>query len=473
MTLPRDDDAPSGSGASPTTADGEARPTALRTENLAIVFTDIVGYTARTSRQTREENARLLAEHDRLLLPIVRAFGGRRIKSIGDALLLTFRSPTDSVLCGMAMQDRLAKHAGEQPESERLVIRVAINLGEVRVERGDVFGEPVNVAARLEHETPAGEVWLTDAVQLSMNRAEVDLEEVGTRELRGVSQPVRIHRVRRAEGPLPYGGGALARAESAPALLDRVLSGGGMLEPALRSAAAAGGMLAALRTAGALRWLRRGLIAVAGIALVVGATAAVRASRPLGRAERALDRGDADAALAVLDAQDRTPEMLAARGRALMLARRPGEAIASWEDAAKVDPGALQTAPILGALSDELGGARGQAAGDLLGKLGAPGRRTLVDATRSDVYRKRWAAVEALRRLHDEDSVDLRELYLADLRVRDCNVVVRAAGKLADLGETRAIEPLREISQRKAVLGLTDACEAPAARAALKKLEKR
>src|SRR5262249_29844654 len=214
-TLPRDSDAPSGSGATPTTA--------LRTENLAIVFTDIVGYTARTSRQTREENARLLAEHDRLLLPIVRAFGGRRIKSIGDALLLTFRSPTDSVLCGIAMQDRLAKHGAELPEGERLGIRGAINLGEVRVERGGVFGEPVNVAARLEHETPPGEVWLTDAVQLSMNRAEVELEEVGTRELRGVSQPVRIHRVRRTDGPLPYGGQALARAESARALLDRVL----------------------------------------------------------------------------------------------------------------------------------------------------------------------------------------------------------------------------------------------------------
>src|SRR5262249_5044608 len=183
--------------------------------------------------------------------------------------------------------------------------------------RGDVFGEPVNVAARLEHETPPGEVWLTDAVQLSMNRAEVDLEEVGTRELRGVSQPARIHRVRRTEGPLPYGGSALARAESAPALLDRVLSGGGMLEPALRSAAAAGGMLASLRTPGVVRRLRSFLIAVSGIALVVGAMAAVRASRPLGRAERALERGDADAALAVLDAQDRTAEVLAARGRAL------------------------------------------------------------------------------------------------------------------------------------------------------------
>jgi hypothetical protein len=57
--------------------------------------------------------------------------------------------------------------------------------------------------------------------------------------------------------------------------------------------------------------------------------------------------------------------------------------------------------------------------------------------------------------------------------VRDCNVVVRAAGKLADLGDDRAVDPLREIAQRKGVLGLAEACEAPAARAALKRLEKR
>lgn len=63
--------------------------------------------------------------------------------------------------------------------------------------------------------------------------------------------------------------------------------------------------------------------------------------------------------------------------------------------------------------------------------------------------------------------------YLADLSVKDCNVVTRAAGKLADLGDTRAIEHLRELAQRKGLLGLVETCEAPAARAALKKLEKR
>src|SRR5215471_11857343 len=106
--------------ADPTAPDTGQRPVAVRTENLAVVFTDIVGYTARTGRQSREENARMLAEHDRLLLPLVRALGGRRVKSIGDALLLTFRSPTDSVLCGMALQDCLARHNASLTESERL-----------------------------------------------------------------------------------------------------------------------------------------------------------------------------------------------------------------------------------------------------------------------------------------------------------------------------------------------------------------
>src|SRR5215472_10046765 len=273
--------------AEPPAPETEQRSVAVRTENLAVVFTDIVGYTARTGRQSREENARMLAEHDRLLLPLVRAFGGRKVKSIGDALLLTFRSPTDSVLCGMALQDCLARHNASLPEAERLVIRVAISLGEVRLDRGDIFGEPVNVAARVEHETPAGEVWLTDAVQLSMNRAEVPLIEVGTRELKGITQPVRVWRVQRAESGLPFGGQALARAESSRSLLDRVLPPGGLA-----------GDLQRLQRLPALFWsnpARRRILAGAGLALIVALSlVGISALGPLSRAERALNRGDAD-----------------------------------------------------------------------------------------------------------------------------------------------------------------------------------
>jgi hypothetical protein len=251
--------------------------------------------------------------------------------------------------------------------------------------------------------------------------------------------------------------------------VDRLLNSGAVLEPALRSAAAARTLLATLRSP----LMMRVLVVLAVVLAVLGGGAAVRATRPIGRAERALTRGDSAAALSILEPLERTPEVLALRGRALAQDRRPGEALSAWDEAAKTDPTVLAAGPILTTLVDELGGSRAQAAGDLLAKLGGPGKRALVEATRSDAYRKRWAAVEALRRIHADDAVDLRDVYLADLRVRDCNVVVRAAGKLADLGDERAVELLREIAQRKAVLGLTEACEAPAARAALKRLEKR
>jgi hypothetical protein len=159
------------------------------------------------------------------------------------------------------------------------------------------------------------------------------------------------------------------------------------------------------------------------VAFLLAAGSRVPTSRPLGRAERALARGDHEAALALLKPLDRTAEVLVLRGRAQALAHRPGEALAAWEEAAKLDPGALESGPVLDLLADELGGSRTQSAGDLLARAGSPGRRVLLESTRSDTYKKRWAAVEALRRAHAEDAVDMRTVYLADLRVRDCDVV--------------------------------------------------
>jgi class 3 adenylate cyclase len=170
----------------------------LKTANLAIVFTDIQGFTERTSQQTLEQNQRLLQVHAALLTPLFRSFGGRIVKSIGDAFLVTFESPTQAVLCGVALQDRLWLHNRSALEAERLEVRVAINVGEVRVEAGDVFGEPVNIAARVEALTGAGEVYFTEAVYLSMNKAEVPSEEVGAFELKGIPGRIRVLRVPKA-----------------------------------------------------------------------------------------------------------------------------------------------------------------------------------------------------------------------------------------------------------------------------------
>ncbi len=79
---------------------------AMKTENLAIVFVDIAGFTPRTSAQTREENLRLLRRFDGAVRPLVRVYNGRVVRTIGDAFLVTFRSPTDALLCSTAIHDR-------------------------------------------------------------------------------------------------------------------------------------------------------------------------------------------------------------------------------------------------------------------------------------------------------------------------------------------------------------------------------
>lgn len=191
----------------------------MRTENLAIVFIDIAGYTPRTSAQTREENLRMLRRFDTVVRPLTRVFNGRVVKTIGDAFLLTFRSPTDAMHCSMAIHDRLVESDKEVDESKRFTIRAAVNAGDVRIENGDVFGEAVNIAARIEGKAGAGEIYFSEAVFLAMTKSEVPHEEVGVAELKGISGKIRLYRVPKAteagygdvSAGLPYGGLSLDR----------------------------------------------------------------------------------------------------------------------------------------------------------------------------------------------------------------------------------------------------------------------
>ena len=185
----------------------------MRTENLAIVFIDIAGYTARTSSQTREENLRLLKRFDDVVRPLVRCYRGSVVKTIGDAYLLTFRSPTDALLCSMAVQDRITETDAAIDPAERFSIRAAVNVGDVRLEGNDVFGEAVNIASRIESKAGPGEIFFSEAVFLSMTRSEVPSEEVGLAELKGISDKVRLYRVPRSAetAALPFGGRALDR----------------------------------------------------------------------------------------------------------------------------------------------------------------------------------------------------------------------------------------------------------------------
>ncbi len=183
----------------------------MKTASYAVMFTDIKGFTERTSRQTRAENERLLRLHDALVGPVITGFGGRRVKTIGDSYLVVFDSATRALACGAALQDRLALYNRRVDSRDHIEVRVAINAGEVRVEPDDVFGEAVNIAARIEEKAEAGEVSFSEAVYLLADRSWLDVDDLGPHTLRGIPEPVRLYRIRRnpADG-MPYGGGALA-----------------------------------------------------------------------------------------------------------------------------------------------------------------------------------------------------------------------------------------------------------------------
>jgi class 3 adenylate cyclase len=277
----------------------------LKTANLAIVFTDIKGFTERTSRQTHEENQRLLRTHHELLAPLFTAFGGRIVKSIGDAFLVTFESPTQAVLSGVAIQDRLWEYNRTAPESDQLHVRVAINVGEVRVESNDVFGEPVNIASRVEGIAEPGEVFFTEAVYLSMNKAEVPSQEVGAYELKGIPGKIRVFRVPkgpyRMEAPVvplpapagippsgpPFANLALARVSEAGGSAGAVLAAAGQRAAVLggQARSAGGQFLAGLqsRLPPALRGPRLA-IGLGGLAVVLGVAVVVFAGNPERRA---------------------------------------------------------------------------------------------------------------------------------------------------------------------------------------------
>lgn len=175
----------------------------MRSRNLTIVFAGLCGYADRVGTQTWEDSQRMLRRNEALVDPVFRKFGGRRIKQIAGTFLIAFESPTQAVLCAAALQDRVQRFDDKLPVEQRLQPRVGIHHGEVRLLRGDVFGEPVNIAARIEALCGPGEVLFGESVWLSMNRAEIRAEDVGERSLKGVPEPVRIFRLQGALRPLP------------------------------------------------------------------------------------------------------------------------------------------------------------------------------------------------------------------------------------------------------------------------------
>ena len=359
-----------------------------RAQNLVLLLSDMKGFTARTSRQTRDENARMLALHDALLLPVLRGFGGRKVKGLGDAMLAAFASPTDAVLCAMAMQDRLASWNARAVEDERIEVRIALSQGEVRRQKRELHGEAMQLLLAAEALADAGEVVLTDAVYLSMTKSEAATEVLSERPLPGGGR-IRMRRALRGLDPqTPYGGEALAR-------LGRLPDPGRTVR--LR--------VAADRAFGILR--RRPVWATAALLLVAaGVGERLPARDPLRRAAELVQQREPLAALAELDRVAATPlanqaRVQVVRGKAEHALGEQGLAFADFAAAVQQDPQSLDDEAVA-ALADELESetfpplwrsALVRLLGESVGRRCAPAVERLLASTRADT---RDAALEVL-----------------------------------------------------------------------------
>ncbi|MHB8663500.1 MAG: adenylate/guanylate cyclase domain-containing protein [Acidimicrobiales bacterium] len=155
-------------------------------ERLAVVFTDLEGFTSYTARQGDEAAGELLSAHHRAVGPIIRSRGGRTVKRLGDGLLLTFPGPEPAVLAGLELV---------VAEPGPLRLRVGLHVGEVLVQPEDVIGHVVNVAARVTELAKGGQVLLTsDARDEASDLSSVTFTRVRRRHLKGLDEPVGVCR---------------------------------------------------------------------------------------------------------------------------------------------------------------------------------------------------------------------------------------------------------------------------------------
>jgi len=154
------------------------------------MFTDMVGYTSLTQAD-EDSTMRLLEEHRNKLRPIFSRFGGREVKTIGDAFLVEFASSLEAVRCAVEIQNQMRADA-----SSRVKLRIGIHAGEVIHSGGDIYGDAVNIASRIEPLAAPGEIRVSRQIyELAQNKVNASFVRTGSVELKNIRQPMEIYKV--------------------------------------------------------------------------------------------------------------------------------------------------------------------------------------------------------------------------------------------------------------------------------------
>jgi adenylate cyclase len=162
----------------------------------AILVADLVGYTEQMRTHEASTHARVKADLAGLFTPKIEAYRGRVVKLMGDGLLAEFASVVDCIECAREVQPAIAAGQSALPEHARFAYRIAVNVGDVIVEPDDIYGDGVNLAVRLQAlGDPGGIIVSDDAYRQVRGKMDAVFEDLGEQMIKGVKEPLRIHRV--------------------------------------------------------------------------------------------------------------------------------------------------------------------------------------------------------------------------------------------------------------------------------------
>src|SRR5438874_776870 len=159
------------------------------------MFTDMVGYSALAQRDDRLA-LELLEQHRRLLREIFPRFNGTEIKTIGDAFLVEFGSALEAAQCAIEIQRTLAKRDADAPADRQIQVRIGVHIGDVVHRGGDVYGDGVNIASRIEPVAGPGGICVSMDVERQIRNAlEARFEKLATTDLKNISVPMDLLRI--------------------------------------------------------------------------------------------------------------------------------------------------------------------------------------------------------------------------------------------------------------------------------------
>jgi adenylate cyclase len=166
----------------------------------AILAADVAGYSRLMGADEEGTLARLKACRQALVDPKVAEHRGRIVKTTGDGMLVEFASAVDAVRCAVDVQGRMANGNIEVPEAKRIEFRIGIHVGDIIIDDGDIFGDGVNIAARLEGIADPGGICISDDAHRQIRgKTEISYEDMGHQSLKNISEPMRAWRARPAD----------------------------------------------------------------------------------------------------------------------------------------------------------------------------------------------------------------------------------------------------------------------------------